>query len=378
MPASAPPPSNLRPLPNPPLAHPKNLHNAGNTCYISALLAALFAEQDFLDALLAAPTTPSILRRTLIPPINHLRGATFPTTKPHLAALRTALTTTIAFPPDTSQQDASELLTLLLDALRAPYIPLHTTHPHPASPNTSTERILILPAPKGPTTLQALLVAYFHPTAPSTAHLLPFYTPLHPTGTLSPHPASALETLILPLALPRFTANALKSRVRISPSTALPASDYVRPLGHARTAHTLILRSAVVHLGNSLHTGHYVAYTFTSARAWRRWDDLSSAVISCKSDPVSGLPTRASWREELRRDAYLLLYELVPGDVADQPPSADEAFATRRQEEEDARAALEFAHAEAASVADAFAATNAQIARDRVLAAELDARSRRG
>lgn len=61
-----------------------------------------------------------------------------------------------------------------------------------------------------------------------------------------------------------------------------------------------------------------------------------------RGDVSDGLPENARWREEITRDAYLLFYELVPGDAVTEDED-DALVAKRAQYEEDRVLAMDCA-----------------------------------
>lgn len=84
--------------------------------------------------------------------------------------------------------------------------------------------------------------------------------------------------------------------------------------------YTLLLRSVVCHLGETIKSGHYVTYKYVpqvhvaQMGGWRRWDGLDDEPIrSVESEVVTGEPINTKWAVEIRTNFYLLFYELVPG-----------------------------------------------------------------
>ncbi|CDF37332.1 unnamed protein product [Chondrus crispus] len=346
---------------------PRNFRNAGNSCYISSLLVSLFADFDALDALLLAPTPLcDALRRA----VNLVRSAQ-PVSLPRVRALRAALIDA-GWHRGTGQQDVAELLAFLFDALSAPFVPLynnilHARTPDPADHVPSTERLLWLDVPPPPPSaprvhLRALLDDYFFAqTRPGLRRqgvgvdatvaksLLPFYTPDRETGETVRATRHKFRYLTLPLALKRFGAHSgEKRRDPVSIPTALDCTDYVNEFaGGAR--YSMLLRSVVCHRGPSIGAGHYVAYTYGPRVGWRQWNDLDEgAVRSARGSAATGEPEREMWAEEIARDSYLLLYELVPGDGEVKGAAwrtelqilADAHLAAQRQFQEDRSAAL--------------------------------------
>lgn len=367
---SKPPPStpHLIPLPPHPLPHPRNPQNAGNTCYLDSILISLFAEQDISDSLLTRTTTSEphqTLRHTLCVAVNHLRrGEVIP--KAHIRALRDALIT-LRWYPGAAQQDAAELYAFLLDHLDAPFLPLFNNLAHSGVPDVgdhapSTERLLWLDV-KGNGDLPTMLNDYFFGQvrkglrrgtpdgvdALVIRSLIPSYTPIRETGEIVSARRDKFPYLTVPLAINRFRARrSAKDRSAVQVRTAVDATSYVNCFADD-AKYSLILRSVVCHIGNSIASGHYVCYTFEPAVGWRRWNDLdSNPVRAVRGDVRVGLPEDVSWRDEIESDCYLLFYELVPGDGEDRMKRrraaemdihtqvrADEQLARQTQTEED-------------------------------------------
>lgn len=336
--------------------------NAGNTCYLNAVLIALFADFDAWDGLLAtdgAPRAiaalPATLRRYVIS-LRHGHGVAVA----DVSAVRHALVEANNWPAGHGQHDAAEFFAALLDALDAPFVPLLNHLRHAGRPDIErdhapfTERILWLTLPADapdtdrPVSLRSLVDAYFYgdvlhglrrpgTAAPTTAAvsrtLIPSYTPVRETGETVSAPRRRFSCLTIPFAISRFSATGdAKTRTPIHIPMVLPATRYVALFANGYQ-HTLILRSVVCHLGNSLRMGHYVTYTYTPAVGWRRWDDLepSGAAPVAKGDVHTGAPEDAGWADEMRRNCYLLFYELVPGDGDQQRHNHLYAFDERQQ-----------------------------------------------
>lgn len=344
----------LRPLPS--SAHPTahNLPNAGNTCYISAVLTALFADYDALDALLI---NSNPLTTALLPILNALRTGTSTSVRT-VASLRDALQAS-GWTQASGQQDAVELLCHLLDVLEAPYIPLLTSISHDAPSESGdftagTERVVWL-YPRDDVSIGTLIDEFFfkerrhlHRAGASVdgellRTLIPSYTSVRETGDVVLARRENFDILTVPFALARFKAGKWRGKVSIPP--AIDASPYVRSFADGMT-HTLVLRSVICHRGNSINSGHYVTYTYSTRAGWRRWDDLERQVVeSSPADVKTGAPERREWANEICRDSYLAFYELLPGDelrssgnISCQVAS-DRRVAARAQSEEDARLA---------------------------------------
>lgn len=344
------------------------------------MLIALFAEFDACDALLT-PSSPSVsaprlaLCAALCAAVNHLRSGDC-VHAPLVAAIR-ALLVRQRWQGATGQQDAAELFAFLFDALGAPFVPLyinllHTGAPDAADHAPATERLLWLDLVgrgregKGRILLKSMLDDYFFEQklqglrrrgirvdAAVTKSLIPFYTPTRETGETVSARRDKFPYLTVPLAVNRFQPTGSKSRDAVAVPTALDATKYVNAFaGGAR--YTLILRSVVCHMGSTIRSGHYVAYTYGPRVGWRRWNDLDARPVrSVRGSVVSGEPEDAKWAEEIARDCYLLFYELVPGDGEDDingkrmerwhrvmQVMADAQIAAQSQVEEDHSGAL--------------------------------------
>lgn len=356
----------LSPHPNP---SPRNPQNAGNTCYLDSILVSLFAEHDASDSLLTVQTpssTHETLRRTLRTAINYIRrGQVLPSSA--IRDVRGALIK-LGWHSGFAQQDAAELYAFLLDELNAPFVPLYNNLSHGGVPDVadhtpSTERLLWLDL-HGGGALTTMLDRYFFGQvirglrrggitvdARLTRNLFPFYTPTRETGETVDARRVNFRYLTVPMAINRFrNRDVCKNRAFVDVPTAIDATNYVNHnAGGAR--YTLILRSAVCHIGYSIASGHYVCYTFEPKVGWRRWNDLDDAPVkSVRGDVRVGLPENELWKEEIARDSYLLFYELVPGDgevrgrggneEVKLQVMADEQFAKQSQVEEDHLAAI--------------------------------------
>ena len=271
--------------------------------------------------------------------------------------LRQALVTHAGWHQGSVQQDADELFAVLLDAMCAPHLSLvkslkHKSVPDDASDHTPfTERMLWLnvPGKSGSVSLNQMIGSYFYgevvhglrrhgrtTDATVSRSLIPEYTPIREMGESSSATASrsSFAFLTVPFAISRFSADGLlKVRSDVHIPTAIAATRYVGPFGNG-LAYTLILRSVICHVGKSLRSGHYIAYTYSpGSRRWNRWDDMDNHPIkSVPADTNTGEPTIAKWAKDIRRNSYLVSYELVPGeDMADARASARQYDDAQRQ-----------------------------------------------
>lgn len=324
-------------IPPPSLRHtfPRNIVNAGNTCYLDAVIVAMFAEFDGWDALLKTDKKP--IANVLRPFVNLLRlGDRVP--KQQVQTTREALINHANWYKGSAQQDAAELFAILLDNLHAPFVPLvrnliHGARADPSDHTPFTERLLWLRSPSRSDSLHAMIQDYFlagtlqvsrgREAASSNSlvpaqvsiSLIPAYTAERETGERVSASRLMFDTLVVPFAVRRFRPdNMRKNTNHVQIPTAISAVDYVEPFARGMN-HILILRSVVCHLGSTIKSGHYVTYTHSSKDGWRRWDDLSSdAVISVAGNVKTGEPSNRRWAKEIAENCYLLFYELVPGD----------------------------------------------------------------
>lgn len=350
--------------------------NGGNTCYLDSVLVAMFAMYDGWDGLIHRLSFDCDVVKRVQAVVNTLRRGKVVQSFA-LNELRDCLILHAGWYEGCEQHDAAELLSLLLDALHAPFLPLFKNMSHRGNPNLAadhvpfTERVLWLnltwtPAPsslpagrssatttnEGSVELGALVDSYFFgevvhdlqrdievtidddgderdgdgtrvsvPTsvdAKVCRSLIPGYTPVRETGEQSSWTASR-ETfgfMTVPFAVSRFDASGRCKDVRIvRVPTVLDASRYVGPFAVAGVTYKLMLRSVVCHLGESIDLGHYVTYTYADGGGWQRWDDMADGCVrSVEGDVVSGEPRDEGWATEIRRNCYLVFYELVPGD----------------------------------------------------------------
>lgn len=347
--------------------------NGGNTCYLDSVIVALFAEFDGWDGLLQSshPTALCIELKAIVNDLRHGRviqpGA--------LNALRNTLTRTAGWHPGKGQHDAAELLAFMLDHLKAPFLPLIKNLSHHAAPDVEadhtpfTERILWLNLySRNDNHLEHMVDDYFFSEvvhglrrpggspygvdAVVRRSLIPSYTPTRETGDTVSASRIKFGFVTLPFAISRFSTNGdCKDRRRVIVPTALSATKYIGPFTND-LQYTLILRSVVCHLGSTVRSGHYVAYTYSaSGGGWRRWDDLDDGSIkTVRGNTLTGEPVNREWAEEIRQNCYLLCYELVPGEpypiykfpqnaVEDRRTSLDAQLAAQAQQEEDQKGA---------------------------------------
>jgi hypothetical protein len=346
----------------------RNLHHAGNTCYLASVLAALFAGWDAWDGLLdaRAPASTARLRAAVREVVGRLRRGES-VSAAAVEAVRGAVRLA-GFQTGTDQEDAADLFVFLVDALGAPYLPmgellLHTSQGERDADDERvvSERLLWLSVPTEPACplsklwhssslcldsaaatldFSSLVAEYFLGDrleglkrngenvvdAWKARRILPWYTPLRETGEVAAvNDAAAFCAFPVPMALKRYDHIGGKTRtpINIPSATRLDFSDFVD--GVAVGSYSLVLRAVVCHLGHSLDSGHYIAYTYhppfggAQEAGWRRWNDLDGGQ-PVQFIPDGQLDSRAL--DELTRDSYLVFYELVEGDGTADPRDA--------------------------------------------------------
>jgi hypothetical protein len=242
-----------------------------------------------------------------------------------------------------TQEDAAECFSYLVDALGAPFLPLQERLLHAGvrdreggDERVGSERLLWLGLGRlgdgEGMSFGRLLEAYFFGDridglrrsevlvdAWKHRRVLPYYTPVASTGEVAGvNDARAFAAVAVPFALARFDGDGRKTRARVPLPRVVDFSDFVE--GVAARSYSLVLRSVVCHLGASRASGHYVAWTFDPfcGAGWRRWDDMQPGAVERVADGALS----SAQAEELERDAYLVLYELVPGDGTTDPRDA--------------------------------------------------------
>lgn len=354
----------------------RNLPNVGNTCYLSSTLVSLFLATDSFDGLLTtSPRAPTTLRKALVRVVTVVRdGSTL--SRPDLRALLAALHP--AWRHNGRQHDAAEFLSHLLDALRAPFIPMMRTLSHPAAPDPNdsalcTERILWLQLPPNDAhpTVSSMLQNYFQQQrihglqrggksvdATQARVLIPEYAAIRETGETTAAERYLFHVINIPLAISRFSARGNKLRTSVQICIQIDARKYLTNLAPNKQWF-MTLCAVICHRGSSITSGHYVAYTRAGARHWRRWNDMRDGAVERCESSSDGLPEPREWRDELRKDAYLLFYDLgegtLPGNerrrmlqfLADRKLAeqeqllADRKFAEQEQIQEDRHGALQ-------------------------------------
>ncbi|PXF46115.1 Ubiquitin carboxyl-terminal hydrolase 17-like protein E [Gracilariopsis chorda] len=310
----------------------RNLPNVGNTCYLSSTLVSLFLGTDSFDGLLTtSPRAPSNLRKALVHVVTVVRDGKTPS-PPDLRALVSALHP--AWRHNGRQHDAAEFLSHLLDALRAPFIPMMRTFSHAGAPDANdsalcTERILWLQIAtnNAHATVSSMLQDYFSAQsiqglqrggksvdATEVRVLIPEYAAMRETGETTAAERYLFHVINIPVAISRFDVRGNKLRTSVHISVQIDARKYLRNFA-ADNQWFMTLCAVICHRGASISSGHYVAYTRAGAREWRRWNDMRGGAVERCESSSDGLPTRGEWRDELRKDAYLLFYDLGDGSL---------------------------------------------------------------
>jgi hypothetical protein len=320
--------------------------NGGNTCYVDSLIFAMFGYLDAFDWLLCKPLVEEdrpliLLQAHLRLFVNNLRtGQAIPGAQARLVLDK--MRACGWWGGQSSQEDASELLTFILGSLRAPTLPFSENTYHGAAPDkggndhrVTCERVIYLSIPTtGLHTVSSLLDSNFfdqivrglrrnvsadqhcNVDAFKQMHVLPFWTvdadSKGEMGTYDRH----FGTTVIPMILKRYGVSAdgtpKRNDRRIGVPLEIDFSNFICPgLGSAPAATAapgqfrLHLRSAVCHLGRGgdLNSGHYTGMSCADD-GWHRLDDLSKNGGAVRSLSKSALV------EELSRNAYILFYEL--------------------------------------------------------------------
>ncbi|TPX47384.1 hypothetical protein SeMB42_g03326 [Synchytrium endobioticum] len=328
--------------------HYQGFVNTGNTCYLDSTLFALFLFHSPFDWLLLKPIlrpevkelqttlrfiTNQLRLGALITPIviNKLRMDLYHAGWIHQSIPGSAATTT--------QEDASEFFLFLLNVLEAPYLSMmqHVVYDGCASitdendQKSFRERILSLAIPLSANenpkvlTVEDLLYSYFFDNkitvlrerdtqgctrmtveAWQASHIIPI--------------EGGNSNLIIPMLLKRYdvygrrigksTGNVNGTSAVAGHQHSLPRIDSVMP---RRMDYTLVLRAAVCHHGDSLASGHYIAFTTLNGEEWLLFDDMRTPRVVKFCD----LKSITAAFEHMSTSAYLLLYEML-SDTEDE------------------------------------------------------------
>ncbi|KAK9692966.1 hypothetical protein K7432_014131 [Basidiobolus ranarum] len=338
---------------------PKN--SLGTSCYIDSLLFAMFGTYSCYDSLLGrrelASDAALHLQTTCRLYVNLLRTGKH-ISKTVIEMIRTDLAACGwkggvseefggTWENRPTQEDASELLLFLMDIFELPFLPLGVKLHHDYDRDDDdariiTERIFQLSIPNEddgpsestcPILLENVLVNYFYNNkvtgirrndqklgreetidAWSVMELLPFYSPENELGTnLLAHTTDFPEhNIIVPLTLKRYAMDCNCSSIRINQQVIIPPlidfSSFVglQP-GAPAAKYTLVLKSAVCHLGNSLSAGHYISYSVSpdDPTVWYKHDDLEFG-----NRRIRKYPTNKCF-DDMAENGYLFLYQLV-------------------------------------------------------------------
>lgn len=318
----------------------RNIGHAPNSCYIAAIITAVWAQWDRYRFALTAQvpqgdlspeTYQRVLRVQVI--LNRMvvdiRGcrAVHANTMEDLRSEMSAL----GFPRNNEQQDASSLYEHMMDLLKVPMLQVSMTFSHAGYPclldnKEERYRFMPLPVPETAATIDSILEK-------TLLHGRQEVRRETARGSRNVR-ARVVRKLLprleepLPLLLSRYDSSIAKRRTPIS----LPIAQDVSNLSSVRNGGDrciMRLRSVVCHLGSRPTTGHYVTYT-RERNAWFRWDDMHNLgqyhrfVVSEFSDR-DGMPRNRVWREEIMRDSYLVFY-----DVFIMPPRAGGPSTRRR------------------------------------------------
>ncbi|KAJ1739986.1 hypothetical protein LPJ68_004179 [Coemansia sp. RSA 1086] len=315
-------------LPVEPTVRVGGAENAGDTCYLDSIIAALFATHTSSDGLLFMRDLGSrdangvqALCRLLA---NFLRAGEL-VSADMIEQLRAQLVK-CGWSGAHGQQDAGELFLFLMQTLQMPFLPLEMRMVHGADADAGDSRVvtqraieLALPSEdnKHEVGLQQLLAKHFFDNrieqlerelhidvdAPvrvrtgawAVLAMHPFYTPQSETGSdraSAEYPDNA--PLVVPLLLKRYQAGPdavrrtgrhvavplqmdatdiisthvvsdSKDRAATTPvQRALPSDQAPPPPYSAALRYRLELQAAVCHKGSSTSSGHYVALVRTS------------------------------------------------------------------------------------------------------------------
>lgn len=368
-------------------------NDRGVTCYSDALLFAMFARLRSFEGLLYIPHSDLQTRKlqsALRLWVNVLRSGKLITTdlvvsfRVHLAEAGWQAAAS------SHQQDTAELFIELTSRLNLPTLTLQVDLVHGALVNQKddskimTERMLSLPIPEAttpyPILLQDCLKAYFFDNqvevrrtllgtkdssdasgtreamvqAFQVFQLLPFISALPNQSASDASLATfASQNIVLPISLKRYGVDMKGNAYRISkPVTCeehirLPAliaegaADDPCGCGEQRR-YQLELRSVVCHHGQTVNSGHYVAYV-RDAEAWLKFDDLALPRVT-RLTTLSELSNL--YADEIAKNAYVLFYELVETHANPQQAvqERDWEIATALQASELARASGSSGH----------------------------------
>lgn len=318
----------LVPIPSDPSFVVKQHERAVNTCYIDSLITAMFYPLDLADPLLKLQRfrcDQHIVVSLLMTSINQIRSGEGLKTST-VSFLRFALQENGWYLGD-QQEDVLEFFLFLSGVLKAPQIPLYVSLAHPGEPSPRDnelkfESVIFLDMYNGPRFEDALDHYFFHETIPelqrgtqvSASIRKWIFTPSQveqapDMNAIEPNLQSVMRCI--PIIVKRYRYGEQKNRDTLTLATSIPATKYVKNKMDG-VEYTLVLRSAVCHLGAQQQFGHYVCHTWQPDIGWRRWDDLAlGKVRTVLADHRTSEPCNSYWKTEIERDGYMFFYELV-------------------------------------------------------------------
>ncbi|KAK9762970.1 hypothetical protein K7432_010769 [Basidiobolus ranarum] len=337
---------------------PKN--SLGTSCYIDSLLFAMFGTHSCYDGLLRRrhiTSEPALHLQTICRLyVNLLRSGTH-ISKIVVEMIRSDLDACGwkggiseefggSFETTPTQEDATELLQFFMEVFQLPFLPLGVKLHHYGDMDDDdgrivTERIFQLSINSEDTSLdstqpiplESILVNYFFNNkvtgirrnveklgseetvdAWSVMELLPFYSPQNELGA----DLGALSTdfpeqnIIVPLSLKRYGIDSDGGSIRIDRRVDIPPLiDFSSFVSHqsdnSNAKYTLVLKSAVCHLGTSLSSGHYISYSVNpnDSTTWYKHDDLEHGHRRIRKYPAN------KCFDDMSANGYLFLYQLV-------------------------------------------------------------------
>lgn len=303
----------------------QNIGHAPNSCYIAAVIAAVWAQWDrFLKAVTTkvpqGDLSPEVHQRVLRTQriinriVAHLRAGRVVNARV-IEILRTEMSA-LGFPPNRGQQDASCLYEHMMRLLKVPKLSMKVTFSHAGYPSMhdtkeETYRFVSVAVPESAAGLPSLLKeTLLRGTLQVRRETVQGRRNVRARVERKIHP-SPVEPL--PILLSRYDNSLAKRRTPIS----LPVSHDVSELAsflNGQDRYVMRLRSVVCHIGNNLSSGHYVAYT-REGNDWLRWDDLykpgeSDRTVESAAAGEDGMPQNNVWAEQITRDSYLVFYDL--------------------------------------------------------------------
>eukprot|EP00656_Telonema_subtile_P013038 TRINITY_DN16608_c0_g1_i1.p1 TRINITY_DN16608_c0_g1~~TRINITY_DN16608_c0_g1_i1.p1 ORF type:complete len:368 (+),score=81.43 TRINITY_DN16608_c0_g1_i1:306-1409(+) len=324
--------------------------NGGNTCYMSAVVFAMFARMDTWDILLVhqlawplAGRLQDHLRDCVVNPLRRSETVAY-----HIMRELRELCRYVGWEADLDhrldhQQDASEFSVFLLDVLEAPLLPavenvFHGGKDDEGDSRCQMERLIAVALPEAapkktgmkrlfssnverPLSLERMLWNHFFENQVHLQRRIDGeQSPVELQGLMMQKLNAWFEGgsrgvagLVLPIALKRFEyVNG--QAVRVNRAVEIPElidfSDFVNTADASRATFKLRLRSLVCHVGSRMQEGHYTCFTSPlpmrrrgeESQRWLYFDDVGRPALQPCKHPgeVQGI--------DLQRDAYLLFY----------------------------------------------------------------------